>query len=117
MDKAVTMAAHKSVEGVSWAKEGIEKIRSKPWAEPAGMALGAAASICQGLGNFVPGVGIIGGALKMGSVILNPSPSLADLKRSEQELASKLSGETGILKGVIERELQDIREKIAQPQP
>ena len=116
MKKFTSKAVTKTTEGVSWMKEGVAKIRSKPWAEPGGIALGATASICQGLGNFVPGMGILGGALKMGSTLLNPSPTLADLKRTQEELEEKLSVETGELKSTIEQKLESIREEIAHPQ-
>ena len=47
MKKTATKAFRKSAEGVSWAKEGIEKVRSKHWVIPAGIALGTTAYIWQ----------------------------------------------------------------------
>ena len=43
----------KASEGMTFVKDGIETVRSKPWAEPVGAALGVTASICNGLGSFV----------------------------------------------------------------
>lgn len=60
------------------------KAQGKSWAEPAAAALSATGSIVNGLGTFVPGFGILGGALKLGSSILNPDVKLKDLKRTEE---------------------------------
>ena len=79
-------AIDKASEGMTFVKEGLDTVRSKQWAEPVGTALGVTASLCNGLGDFVPGLGIIGGAINIGSKILNPAPSLADIKRTEQEV-------------------------------
>ena len=112
MKKVLDEASNK----MSYVKEGISKVRSKPWAEPVGIAMGATASICGSL-NFVPGMGIIGGALKMGSSLLNPAPSLADLVRSQQQLEANLSEATGVLKDIIEQKLGEIKNEMQQPRP
>lgn len=48
----------------NYATEGLEKIRSKSWAEPTAKAMNVTASILDGIGCFVPYVGVVAGALK-----------------------------------------------------
>ena len=107
----------KTIEGMDYVKDGIEKVRSKKWSEPVGLALGVTASICQGMGTFVPGLGILGGALKIGSSILNPSPSLADLKRNQKDIEDSLTGSTGAAKEFLEQKLEELKEHIKTPPP
>ena len=101
-------AFDKASDGMSFVKDGISKVQQKEWAEPLGIAMGVTAGICNGLGSFVPGLGIVGGAIQVGSKILNPAPSLADIKRSEQEILEHLEGKTGRIKDVLERECKDL---------
>jgi len=56
----------------AWCESSLDKIRSNEWSEPVASALSTTGSILQGLGHFVPGVGIVGGAFKMGADVLNP---------------------------------------------
>ena len=106
----------KASDGMSFVKDGIDKVRQKQWAEPLGVAMGVTASICNGLGSFVPGLGMVGGAIQMGGKILNPAPSLADIKRSEKEILESLEGQTGIIKETLEKRLETIREEMKRPQ-
>ena len=83
----------KGYEKISYAKEGVETIRQKKWAEPLGQALSGTASICTSLGHFIPGVGVLGGALKIGSCLLNPKPSRADLQRTQIVITENKKGQ------------------------
>ena len=74
-----------TINSVSYVKDAISKVRSQEWAEPVGQAMGATAAIFSAF-SFVPGMGIIGGALKLGSSILNPIATLHDVNRLEKEL-------------------------------
>ena len=110
--------ALKKVSGrMSYVKKGIEKVRCKSWSEPVGQSLDVTASICEGLGNFLPGAGLVGGALQMGSCLLNPKPTLADLRRTEEKLQSSLNDATGFTKEILEQKLEELREDIRNPQP
>ena len=68
----------------TYVTESLDKVRSKEWAAPVACALNVTGSIVQGVGNFVPGFGILGGAFKLGSNLLNPQPNLSDLRKSEK---------------------------------
>ena len=74
-----------TLDSVSYVKDAVSKLRSQEWAEPVGQAMGATAAIFSAF-SFVPGMGIIGGALKLGSSILNPIATLHDVNRLEKEL-------------------------------
>ena len=75
----------KICQSMSYVKGAIEKIRSKTWAAPVGAAMSVTASIVECF-NWLPGVGIIGGALKMGSSMLSPAPTLSDLSQQVKEI-------------------------------
>ena len=108
-------AMNKVSDEMSFIKDGIEKVRSKSWAEPTATAMQVTSSICDRMGNFVPGVGLIGSTLRIGANLLNPAPTLADLRRSEQEIVARVDGETGIIKTVLNRELEKLREDMKHP--
>ena len=64
--------------------EALTKVSSQTWSEPLGKACSVTGSIVSGLGIFVPGLGILGGALSLGSKVLNPTISLNDLRREQE---------------------------------
>lgn len=113
---AIKKTVNKASSGMSYVKEGIDKVRAKEWAEPVGTALKVTSSICEGLGTFVPGVGFVGGALKMGSCLLNPAPSLADLKRTQKEIEETMNGSSGVVKDLLEKKLDELKEDMKNPQ-
>ena len=63
----------------------LAKIQSQTWAEPLGKACSVTGTIVKGMGNFVPGLGIVGGALSLGGTLLNPKASMNDLKRAQEK--------------------------------
>eukprot|EP00092_Neocalanus_flemingeri_P025111 GFUD01027228.1.p1 GENE.GFUD01027228.1~~GFUD01027228.1.p1 ORF type:complete len:752 (+),score=153.06 GFUD01027228.1:200-2455(+) len=70
----------------SYVSESLDKVRSTEWAEPVACVLKVTGTIVQGLGNFVPGLGILGGAFILGTKLLNPQPKLSDLRKTEKSL-------------------------------
>ena len=60
--------------------------QGKTWAEPLGKGLAVGAKIADGLGSFVPGANIVGGALAFGASLLNPEPTIEDLQEELQEI-------------------------------
>ena len=56
----------------AYCSDSLDKVRSSEWSEPVATALTVTGNILTGIGHFVPGVGIVGGAFKIGSNILNP---------------------------------------------
>ena len=88
------MAAHakkfkdKTKEHVKQTKEQVDealaKVRSQPWSEPLGQTLSVTGTIVSGCGNFVPFLGMAGGALSMGSKLLNPVATMNDLRRAQE---------------------------------
>lgn len=107
-------AAGKMSSSVGYVNDAVNKIRSKSWAEPTGIALGATASICESL-NWIPGLSIVGGALKMGSSLLNPAPTIHDLRRQVEELEKHMNSSSGILKDVLEKNIMEIRLEMEKP--
>ena len=56
----------------AYCSDSLDKVRSSEWSEPVATALKVTGTILTGIGHFVPGVGIVGGAFKIGSNVLNP---------------------------------------------
>ena len=56
----------------AYCSDSLEKVRASEWSEPVATALTVTGTILTGIGHFVPGVGIVGGAFKIGSNVLNP---------------------------------------------
>ena len=110
-------ACSKVARKIDYVKEGISTVRSKEWAEPVGVALGATASICNGMGNFVPGAGIVGGGLKMGASLLNPNASLADVNRVEKGIKASLEENYENLKDEIDTNFRKLSEEKESFQP
>ena len=51
---------------VKEAQDKLEEVRHKPWAPPVATALKITGEALNAVGDWLPGVGMIGGALKMG---------------------------------------------------
>jgi len=97
--------------------KGLEKVQAKTWAEPLGKTLAISGKSVKGMGDFVPGASIIGGALTFGSTLLNPEPSMQDLQRELKEIKITLekgSQSSGITRA-LQKEQKEIQEKIANP--
>jgi len=63
----------------------ISDVQGKKWAEPTALALKTTGQIITALPPF-PGRSILTGAFGLGASILNPDPSLADLRRTEESI-------------------------------
>ena len=98
--------------------KSLEKVRSKPWAEPLGKTLNVTGKIVKGCGNFIPGAGIIAGALSCGSSLLNPEPSLQELQKQLNEVTNVLqsiSMENTTARSGMEELVKKLEGKIANP--
>ena len=80
-------------------KAKLEEIQEKEWAEPTGKALKAAASVVS---LIPPPVGnVLKGALSLGATVLNPDPSLADLRRAKEEIIDEMKTEVHEVAGIM----------------
>ena len=94
--------------------KSLEKVQKKPWAEPLGQALAITGKIVNGCGSFIPGAGIIGGALSFGSGLLSPEPSLQDLKKQLDGIKS-ISTDNADARSFMEERIKELERKIANP--
>ena len=97
------------------AQETVTKIRKHPIAGPLGTALKVSSQIVKELGDFIPGAGIIGGALSIGAALLRPpAPSLTDLQEELRLVQEKLDaqGNGDALMRKLMKEKKEIREQI-----
>ena len=81
--KVVDKTKQTAIETKQHVDEALVKVRGQTWSEPLGKACSVTGSIVSGLGNFVPGLGILGGALCLGSKVLNPKASMNDVRREQ----------------------------------
>ena len=94
-------------------KSKIEDIRGKEWAEPTGAVLKAAANVARLLPP--PAGGVIKGALNLGGALLNPDPTLADLRRAKEDIQEEVRGsfkEVAQEMSEIRDEFSDVRDNV-----
>ena len=92
------------------AKAALDKIRENEWAERTGSVLKVAAKLVENI-PFPAGT-ILKGVCSMGGTLLNPDPSLADLRRAKEEINNAMQAaflEVAEDMGDIQSELSDLR--------
>ena len=115
----LTMAAMlKPVKKVkSHVEKGLEKVRAKPWAEPLGTALLVSSKIVDGLGSFVPGGNVIGGALAFGATLLDPQPTIKDLQKDIKKITDMLNDgvDSPVIERALQKEIKEMEERMRSP--
>ena len=91
-------------------QDSLARIQEKSWAEPLGNVLGVGAMIVESMGSFVPGSGILGGAMVFGASLLNAEHSIEDLQRDLQEVNKQLSDDSLMLSRAFVQALQKGKE-------
>ena len=100
----------------NFIQDSLDKIRAKKWAEPMGQVLGVTAQVVDCVGNFVPGVGMIGAALKLGADLLNPEPSIQDLENGLKEIRKDLGNNRQLsarARKLLEKEKSELENTLA----
>ena len=115
MASAKTRPLEKACSSIKYVNDSIKTIRSRSWAKPVGMAMSVTASIVECF-NWIPGVGIVGGALKLGSSLLNPAPSLQDLRKQIQDIESHVEGSSQYVKDLLGKQILDIERQLENPE-
>ena len=90
-DKTKDFVKQTTANTKEYVDEALTKVRAKTWSEPLGKACAVTGGIVSGLGNFVPGLGVIGGALSLGSKVLNPAATINDVRREQVTVFAHLS--------------------------
>ena len=75
------------------AKAALDKIRENEWAERTGSVLKVAAKLVEKIP--FPAGAILKGVCSMGGTLLNPDPSLADLRRAKEEIKDEMKAVFG----------------------
>ena len=112
-------AKNKALSAKTHVDETLEKIQRKPWAEPLGKALEVSSKIVKVVESFVPGAGVIGGALSFGATLLNPAPSIEDLQNELKQVREALEGsgfQNDVHMRALLREQEEIKQKISHPE-
>ena len=103
----------KVAEAGKTGKSKLDEIRTKDWAEPTGAVLKAAANVASLIPP--PAGGVIKGALSMGGSLLNPDPTLADLRRAKEEIKEELQSnfkEVAVQMSEMGGDLSYVRDKV-----
>ena len=98
--------------------KSLKKVQEKPWAEPLGQVLGVTGQIVETCGNFIPGAGLIGGALSFGASLLNPEPTLEDLKKQMTQMENSLkdiSADNKFMRDYVQNGMRKLQERIDNP--
>ena len=103
----------KVAEAGKTGRSKLDEIRTKDWAEPTGAVLKAAANVASLIPP--PAGGVIKGALSMGGSLLNPDPTLADLRRAKEEIKEELQSnfkEVAVQMSEMGGDLSYVRDKV-----
>ena len=95
-----------------YIQNALFKIYSREWKESAGRALTQTAGILHDLEDFQPIYYVLGGALAIGSIILNNKHPLEDLRKEKKELDNAKSHFTGVVEKALTWRLEDIKDKL-----
>ena len=97
--------------------ETLEGIKRRTWATPLGKTLETSGKIVKELGVFIPGLNLIGMALRFGGNLLVLPPSIvelhAHLKATQAKLDAKGNSEE-VMRNLMQ-EKRDIQHKIDNP--
>lgn len=91
----------------------MEKLRDKPWASKLGLALSETGKLVSAAGNFIPGLGLVGGALSLGATLIDPPPSLDDINQLKKSLETITED---VARTTITSKIEDMEERINSQQ-
>ena len=71
----------------------------------------------SGMENFVPGIGILGGAMAFGASLLNPESSIADLQKELQEIKTGMvyATQSKAIVRALQRQQKELEQQIENP--
>ena len=95
-----------------YIQKALFKIYSREWKESAGVALTQTAGILHDMEDFQPIFSVLGGALAIGSIVLNNEHHLQDLRKEKEELDSAKTHFTGVVEKALTWRLEDIQDKL-----
>ena len=92
----------------------LAKVQAHPKAEPIGKALSISGKILTACGGVVPVLPIVGGALSLGSELLNNDPTMKDLHNELNHINEQLQNSSGseYVTKALEKATEEIEEKI-----
>ena len=90
-------------------KDTRDKVKSVQGSSRGGKVasyLSIGASVAEKVGYCAPAVGMVGGAMKMASNILDPPPKLSHLKEERQKLENMLEGSSDLIREQIRKSIE-----------
>ena len=97
--------------GTKFIEDNLEKLRDKPWASKLGMVLSETGKLVSAAGNFVPGLGLVGGALSLGATLIDPPPSIQDIQQLKKSLET-IGEDNSVVRAAITKSIEDMEERM-----
>ena len=94
---------------MDYGKKSLNKIHSKTWSEPLGLALTKTASHLESLHSWGIGTCFLRGPVAVGSSLLNPSITKQDLAKQNEDIEANLEQNSAVVKDVLQQKLKEIR--------
>ena len=99
------------MSATKFIEDNLEKLRDKPWASKLGLVLSETGKLVSAAGNFVPGLGLVGGALSLGATLIDPPPSLQDINQLKKSLDT-IAEDNSAARTAITRSIEDMEERM-----
>ena len=100
---------------IKFIEDNLERLRDKPWASKLGTVLSETGKLVAAAGNFIPGLGLVGGALSLGATLLDPPPSRQDIDELKKSLET-LAEDNSVVRATITRTIEEMEERINSQQ-
>ena len=97
-------------------RKAISKIYSKRWKQEAGIALHRTAGILYELEELRHIYAVLGGALAIGSIVLNVNTNSRDLIKEKRALDDAKSHFAGVVEKALTWRLEEIEERLCDPE-
>ena len=101
---------------MDYGKRSLNKIKSKSWVEPAGMAMRITASLLEKLHSWGAGTCLLRGALAVGSSILNASLNADDVAKQADSGEENMNQTGENEKDALEQKLKETRNMMKNSQ-
>ena len=108
--------SHSILSNSLFIKKAICKIYSRRWKEETGIALHRTAGFLYDLEEFQSIFSVLGGALAIGSIVLNVKHNLQDLMKEKKALDDAKSHFTGVVEKALNWRIEEIEERLYDPE-
>ena len=94
---------------MDYGKKSLNKIHSKEWSEPLGVAITKTATHLENLYSWDIGTCFLRGSVAVGSTLLNKSTTKQDLAQQNAAIEENLDQNSSVVKDVLQQKMKEIR--------